>query len=70
MRVVIDTNVFVSAGLKEESVPGIAAHKVVKSGLLLKSAITTDSSALSRLAARAVCGGRVGADQRPDRRLP
>jgi putative PIN family toxin of toxin-antitoxin system len=40
MRVVVDTNVFISAALKEQSLPGMAAHIVAKSGLLLKSTIT------------------------------
>jgi uncharacterized protein len=40
MRVVVDTNVFVSAALKEKSLPGMAAHIVADSSLLLKSTIT------------------------------
>jgi putative PIN family toxin of toxin-antitoxin system len=40
MRVVVDTNVFISAALKEKSLPGMAAHLVADSGLLLKSTIT------------------------------
>jgi predicted nucleic acid-binding protein len=40
MRVVVDTNVFISAALKEKSSPGMAAHFVAESGLLLKSTIT------------------------------
>ena len=40
MRVVVDTNVFVSAALKEKSLPGMAAQIVAESGLLLKSTIT------------------------------
>jgi len=40
MRVVVDTNVFISAALKEKSLPGMAAHIVAESGLLLKSTIT------------------------------
>ncbi len=39
MRVVVDTNVFISAALKEKSQPGMAVHLVAESGLLLKSAI-------------------------------
>jgi uncharacterized protein len=42
MRVVVDTNVFVSAALKEHSPPGTAAHLVAASHLLLKSAITEE----------------------------
>ena len=40
MRIVIVTNVFVSAALKEKSVPGTAVQIVAESGLLLKSVIT------------------------------
>ena len=40
MRVVIDTNVFVRAALKEKSPPGTAAHLAAESHLLLKSTIT------------------------------
>jgi putative PIN family toxin of toxin-antitoxin system len=40
MRVVVDTNVFVSAALKEKSPPGTAVQIVAESGLLLKSVIT------------------------------
>jgi uncharacterized protein len=40
MRVVVDTNVFISAGLKEKSLPGMAVHIAAQSGLLLKSTIT------------------------------
>ncbi len=36
MRVVIDTNVFVSAGLKQQSVPSMAARMVTKTGIILK----------------------------------
>jgi putative PIN family toxin of toxin-antitoxin system len=40
MRVVVDTNVFLSAALKEKSLPGMAAQIVAESGVLLKSTIT------------------------------
>jgi len=40
MRVIVDTNVFISAALKENSPPGTAAHLVAASHLLLKSTIT------------------------------
>jgi len=40
MRVVVDTNVFISAALKEKSPPGTAAHLAAESHLLLKSMIT------------------------------
>jgi uncharacterized protein len=42
MRVVVDTNVFISAALKEHSPPGTAAHLVAASHILLKSAITEE----------------------------
>jgi len=35
MRIVIDTNVFVSAALKEKSLPSTAVRIVAESGLLL-----------------------------------
>jgi putative PIN family toxin of toxin-antitoxin system len=40
MRVVVDTNVFISAALKEKSLPGMAVHLVAESGVLLKSMVT------------------------------
>jgi uncharacterized protein len=40
MRLVVDTNVFISAALKENSPPGTAAHRAAASHFLLKSAIT------------------------------
>jgi putative PIN family toxin of toxin-antitoxin system len=40
MRVVVDTNVFISAALKEKSVPAGAARLVEQIGVLLKSAAT------------------------------
>ena len=40
MRVVVDTNVFVSAALKEGSPPGTAAHLAAASHVLLKSTVT------------------------------
>ena len=40
MRVVIDTNVFVSAVLKDTSIPALAVHVVEQRGVLLKSAAT------------------------------
>ena len=40
MRIVVDTNVFISAALKEKSPPGTAAHLAAESHLLLKSTIT------------------------------
>lgn len=40
MRVVVDTNVFVSAALKDKSFPALALHVVGQRGTLLKSAAT------------------------------
>jgi uncharacterized protein len=40
MRVVVDTNVFISAALKENSPPGTAAHLAAANHVLLKSTIT------------------------------
>jgi putative PIN family toxin of toxin-antitoxin system len=40
MRVVVDTNIFVSAALKENSLPAIALQLTLKHGTLLKSAPT------------------------------
>jgi hypothetical protein len=37
MRVVVDTNVFVTAALKDKSLPGVAVHVIEqRGGLLLK----------------------------------
>jgi putative PIN family toxin of toxin-antitoxin system len=40
MRVVVDTNVFVSAALKDKSFPALALHVVEQRGTFLKSAVT------------------------------
>lgn len=40
MRIVVDTNVFVSAALKENSLPAQAVYLIEHRGRLLKSAIT------------------------------
>jgi putative PIN family toxin of toxin-antitoxin system len=40
MRVVLDTNVLISAALKRQSTPGAAAHIVEQRGGLLKSHVT------------------------------
>ncbi len=40
MRIVVDTNVFVSAALKESSLPAQAVYLIEQRGRLLKSAIT------------------------------
>jgi uncharacterized protein len=40
MRIVVDTNVFVSAALKDKSLPALAVHLVTQHGVLLKSTAT------------------------------
>lgn len=40
MRVVVDTNVFVSAALKDKSFPALALHVVAQRGTFLKSPAT------------------------------
>jgi putative PIN family toxin of toxin-antitoxin system len=40
MRVVVDTNVFVSAALKDQSLPALAVHIVEERDVLLKSLAT------------------------------
>jgi uncharacterized protein len=40
MRIVVDTNVFVSAALKDKSLPALAVHLVGQRGTLLKSTAT------------------------------
>jgi predicted nucleic acid-binding protein len=40
MRIVVDTNVFVSAALKDKSLPYLAVHLVAQRGTLLRSAAT------------------------------
>ena len=40
MRIVVDTNVFVSAALKQRSLPSIALHRAAQHSLLLKSVVT------------------------------
>lgn len=40
MRVVVDTNVFVSAALKDKSLPALAVHLIEQRGTLLKSIAT------------------------------
>src|SRR3954447_10653932 len=40
MRVVVDTNVFVSAALKDKSFPALALHIIEQRGTLLKSTAT------------------------------
>ncbi|MGO9545797.1 MAG: putative toxin-antitoxin system toxin component, PIN family [Rhodomicrobium sp.] len=40
MRLVLDTNVLVSAALKDSSIPGIAVHRASKFGVILKSQAT------------------------------
>jgi uncharacterized protein len=48
MRVVVDTNVFVSAGFKATSIPAIAVQLAVKHGQLLKS-VSTEAELLQVL---------------------
>jgi predicted nucleic acid-binding protein len=40
MRVVVDTNVFVSAALSAKSLPALAVYLVERRGILLKSTAT------------------------------
>jgi uncharacterized protein len=40
MRIVLDTNVLVSAALKQQSTPGMAVHTIEQRGGLLKSHVT------------------------------
>jgi putative PIN family toxin of toxin-antitoxin system len=40
MRVVVDTNVLVSAALKDQSLPALAVHVIEQRGVLLKSTAT------------------------------
>jgi putative PIN family toxin of toxin-antitoxin system len=40
MRLVIDTNIFISAALKQGSLPNIALYQASQSSMLLKSAVT------------------------------
>ena len=59
MRVVVDTNVLVSAALKQQSMPGMAALLVERRGGLLKSLATEQQLfevvARPRLAALIAC---------------
>ena len=40
MRVVVDTNVLISAALKENTPPEAAVHRAARSHVLLKSTLT------------------------------
>lgn len=40
MRVVVDTNVFISAAMKETSLPSLVVRRIERSGVLLKSVAT------------------------------
>lgn len=40
MRIVVDTNIFISAALKDKSLPFIAAHTAIQHGTILKSTAT------------------------------
>lgn len=42
MRIVVDTNVFVSAALKDQSLPAIAVHLAAQRNVLLKSSATEE----------------------------
>jgi predicted nucleic acid-binding protein len=55
MRIVVDTNVFVSAALKEKSVPGTAVQIVAESDLLLKSVITEQELFVCHVGSAASC---------------
>ena len=85
MRVVLDTNVLVSAALKQKSMPGMAALVVERRGGLLKSHVTEQQlfEVLARpyfeslidpdargLAERAAGSSRAGHNHRADRRVP
>jgi uncharacterized protein len=49
MRLVLDTNILVSAALKDKSLPNLAVHRAAQDGLLLKSH-ATERQALDVLA--------------------
>jgi uncharacterized protein len=62
MRVVLDTNVLISAALKRSSVPGTAVYLVERSGGLLKSAATQQQ--LFDVAARPYFASLIDAETR------
>jgi len=49
MRVVVDTNIFVSAALKDKSLPALAVHLASEQAVLLKS-VSTEKQLLEVLA--------------------
>jgi len=60
MRIVLDTNVLVSAALKQKSMPGIAALAVERHGGLLKSLATEEQ--LFEVVARPYFGSLIDPD--------
>lgn len=40
MRVVVDTNIFISAAIKAQSIPNIALYRAAQRGVLLRSHVT------------------------------
>jgi putative PIN family toxin of toxin-antitoxin system len=40
MRVVVDTNIFISAAIKAQTIPNIAVSQIAQRGVLLKSHVT------------------------------
>ena len=40
MRVVVDTNIFISAAIKSQTIPNIAVYRAAQRGVLLKSHVT------------------------------
>ena len=61
MRVVVDTNVFVSAALKDKSFPALALHVVAQRGTFLKS------HSDRRPAVRGACAAAAGSADRSGR---
>lgn len=62
MRIVLDTNVFISAALKRISMPGMAALVVERRGVLLKSLATEQQ--LFEVVARPYFASLIDADTR------
>jgi putative PIN family toxin of toxin-antitoxin system len=62
MRIVVDTNVLVSAALKRASTPGLAAHAVERHAALLKSVATQQQ--LFDVVARPYFASLIDADAR------
>ena len=57
IRIVVDTNVFISAALKDSSLPALAVHIVEQRGILLKSTATEQQ--LFDVLARPYCASLV-----------